>query len=447
MELKVIPITSIIFGDRFRKDYGDLNQLVVSFKEEGIIQPLAVQDMGDGTYDLLAGGRRYSAALQAQIPDIPVRIYEKDLSPLQRRSIELMENIVRKDLDWVEAAKLKEEIHKLQVAIYGEKTSTSPNAPGQSLRDTAKLLGESHALLVKDLKLAKALDMFPELAQAKTRQEAEKKLSQLHEGLIKAELAKRLDAKIASTPADKLHADICSRFIIEDFLTMVKRLPDKSIDFCEIDPPYSIDLKHLKQNHDENYIKESYNEIEFDNYLPFMFSVLSECFRVMVDNSWLVLWFGPEPWHEDMYQLLTKVGFATTRINGMWYKGATGQTMQPDRYLASCYESFYYARKGHPNILRQGRSNVFHYRGVPPDKKIHPTERPIEMIQDLLQTFCWENSRILVPFAGSGNTMLAAANLGMTAIGADLTQAYKDAFVVRVHEGMPPKYKSYKQEE
>lgn len=447
IELKVIPTNAIKTGDRFRKDYGDLNQLIVSFREEGIIQPLAVKDMGDGTYLLAAGGRRFAAALAAKIEEIPVRIYPPELNEFQLRSIELMENIARKDLDWVETAKLREEIHNLHIKMYGEKTGSSPYDTGHSLRDTAKLLNEDSSIVSKDLKLAKALEMFPELRSAKTRHEAEKKLSQLQEGLIKAELAKRLDAKLASTPVEKLHEDLCHRYIVNDFLQAVKKLPDRSIDFCEVDPPYGIDLKRLKEGHDKNYIEESYNEIDAEKYIPFMFQVLSECYRVMTLNSWLVLWFGPDPWHEDMYQLLTKVGFVTTRITGMWYKGGTGQTLQPDRYLANCYESFYYARKGNPIILRQGRANVFHYRSVPPNRKIHPTERPIEMIQDLLQTFCWESGRVLVPFAGSGNTLLAAANLGMTAIGTDLTQEYKDSFIVRVHESAPPRYKSYAKEE
>jgi ParB/RepB/Spo0J family partition protein len=446
IEMKVIPVQSIIFGERFRKDYGDLKQLVLSFKEEGIIQPLAVKDMGDGNYTLLAGGRRFTAALMAELPSVPCRIYGTDLNDLQMRSIELMENHIRKDLDWVEAAKLREAIHNLQVEIHGEKVSTAPDAPGHSLRDTANMLGLSVGQASDDLKLAKALTMFPQLAEAKNKSDAHKKLNQLQEGLIREELAKRLASKVANTPMDKIHASLCQRYIVGDFFETVKKIPDRSIDFCEVDPPYSIDLTSIKDNYDSNFKEGDYNEVQAVEYIQFMDKVIKECYRVMVENSWMVLWFAPQPWLEDMYQLLVKNGFATTRLNGIWYKGQTGQCLQPDMYMASCYENFFYARKGNPSIIRQGRANVFHYRGVPTSVKSHPTERPIEMIQDVIQTFCWENSRILVPFAGSGNTLLAAENLGMTAIGCDLTQGYKDSFVVRVHDKTPPNYKSYKED-
>jgi len=446
IEMKVVPITSINFGERFRKDYGDLDQLILSFKEEGIIQPLAVQDIGEGKYQLLAGGRRFTAATKAGIAELPVRIYPQDIGELQQRSIELMENVLRKDLDWVEVARLRSKVHELQVEIYGEKISTSPNAPGHGLRDTANLFNISAGQVSEDLKLAKALELFPQLASAKNKTDAHKKLSQIQEGLIREELASRLAAKVASTPMDRIHTALCQRYIVGDFLDTVKKIPDRSIDFCEVDPPYSIDLQAIKENYKDNFQSGDYNEVPSADYLHFMHKVIKECHRVMIENSWMVLWFAPQPWLEDMYQLLTGAGFETTRLNGIWYKGATGQCMQPDKYMASCYENFFYARKGNPSIIRQGRSNVFHYKPVSPSTKTHPTERPIEMIQDIIQTFCWEGARILVPFAGSGNTLLAAENLGMSAIGCDLTQAYKDSFIIKVHDKIPPNYCSYKQE-
>jgi site-specific DNA-methyltransferase (adenine-specific) len=388
-----------------------------------------------------------AAIMKAGILEIPVRTYPAELTELEMRSIELMENLARKDLDWVEGAKLKAEIHRLQVAIKGAKISTSPDAPGQRLQDTADLLGVSVAKLHSDIALVDAMEVFPELADAKGITEANKKLTQLKTGLIKEELAKRLDAQLATTPVDRIRANLCQRYILGNCLEVMANIPDNSMDFCEVDPPYGIDIKRLKENHDDNYQKASYNEIPADEYLPFMKQVLTHCHRILVDNAWIALWFGPDPWHEPMYQLLNEAGFKTSRITAMWYKGSVGQTLQPETNLANCYESFYYARKGNPSILRQGRSNVWHYKAVPPDKKIHPTERPIEMIQDVLQTFCWEGSRIFVPFSGSGNTLLAAANLGMTGIGTDLTKEYKDAYTVRVHESVPMKYTSYKNKE
>jgi DNA modification methylase len=51
----------------------------------------------------------------------------------------------------------------------------------------------------------------------------------------------------------------------------------------------------------------------------------------------------------------------------------------------------------------------------------------------------------MVPFLGSGNTLLATSNLGMSAFGYDLSEEYKNAYIVRVNEARPGSYKSYRE--
>jgi DNA modification methylase len=95
-------------------------------------------------------------------------------------------------------------------------------------------------------------------------------------------------------------------------------------------------------------------------------------------------------------------------------------------------------------IQRQGRANVYPYPKVVQSDKTHPTERPVELIEAILGTFVTGGSRIIVPFAGSGNTLLASSNLSLQAVGFDLTKTYKDRYVIRVAEQEPGRYKSYR---
>lgn len=444
ISMKVVPLTAIIVGDRFREDYGDLEDLVLSFKKEGIINPLTVRDNEDGTYLLVAGGRRHRAATMAMLEEVPVRCYSKELTELDMRSIELMENICRKEMDWLEASKLKKQIHLLQVEIYGEKKSTAPDAPGFSKRDTANLLGVSQASLQYDIKLADAVEMFPELSKAKNKNEATKMLQKLQESIIRAELSKRIEEKAATTPIERTHTNLINAFIVGDFFKGVSEVPNNSIDFIELDPPYAIDLNHLKRDMSEIH-KRNYNEVDENEYSVFMSEVLRECARVMSANSWMVLWHG-KVWYSTIQRILKDLDLVSNdNTIGIWNRGNVGQTNQPNLYLASCYEQFLYVRKGTPSIVRQGRSNVFTFKPVPSARKIHPTERPIEMIQEIMQTFCWEGARCLIPFLGSGNSVLAASNLGLQAFGWDLAQEHKDGYVVRVAESRPGSYRSYKE--
>lgn len=445
MEVKVVNYTDIIEGTRFREEYGDIESLVLSIKNEGLIQPLAVKDNEDGTYTILAGGRRYRAAGIASLPTIPVRVYPKNIDSLTMRSIELMENIIRKDLTWWETANLKKEVHELQIKIHGEKKSTSPTAPGWSKAMTAALLGGAESVVHDDIKLAEALLVLPQLKQAKNRNDAQKMLRSVEEGIIRQELARKVEEKTATTGIERVQQEMINRYMVGDFFNLVKKIPDKSIDIIELDPPYGIDLHTTKEGLSNGfYNKDNYNEVSVDVYEDFINKVLTECYRIMSENSWLICWFAMDPWIEEVYHAIKAAGFQTNRVVGIWTK-PTGQTKAPQYYLASAYEPFFYARKGNPIISKQGRSNIFNFKPVFQNRKSHPTERPIELIQEVLSVFGWTGARVFVPFLGSGNTILSAANLGMQAFGCDLTQDYKNSFIIKCSSCAPGSYCSYRE--
>lgn len=432
-KLELVPIANIELGDRRRGDYGDVDELAASIKERGLIHPIAVQsDDGKSPFKLCAGGRRLLACTLLEMEKVSCRIYDRPLTLLELKAIELFENIDRKDLSFKEECDLKRDIHNLMVEIHGEKTSTSPDAQGWSMRDTAKFLNRSPGGISEDIKLSSAMKVAPQLGldKCKNKSEAMKLISRTEETLIRTELAKRAEKQLGSSSKKLANA-----YIVGDFFDKIKDVPSNCIDLVEIDPPYAIDLPSIKKSdlsYKANY-GESYNEIGAEYYPTFIRNTLKECYRVMNNHSWLILWFGPDPWFEDMYCLLTEVGFKTRRLTGIWKKGnSPGQCLQPSMYLGASYENFYYARKGDANITKQGRSAIFDFDPIPPAQKIHPTERPVELIEEILRTFTWEGSRILVPFAGSGNTLIAAANSKMLPIGFDLSQEYKDAFNARL---------------
>lgn len=434
-KLDFIKATNIELGDRRREDYGDIEDLAQSISERGLIHPIAVQsDDGNPPYRLAAGGRRFMACILLGMEDIACRIYDHPLTELELRSIELLENIDRKDLSFVEECRLKKDIHDLQVEIHGEKISTSPDADGWSKRDTAGLLHKSIGGTVEDIKLAEAIISMPqlELDKCKNKREAMKVLGKTEETLIRHELAKRADEVL-----DKSDRKLANYYFVGDFLEKVKDLPDKVFDLVEMDPPYGIKLQSIKKGNlsYKSHHGDSYNEIGADVYMNFINDSLKECYRVMNDHSWLIMWFGPEPWFEPIFNTIIDVGFKCRRLTAIWKKGnSPGQCLQPSIYLESSIENFFYAYKGDANIVKQGRSCVFDFSAILPNSKVHPTERPIELMEEILSTFTWEGSRILVPFAGSGNTLIAADNLKMFPIGFDLSSDYKDGFTTKLME-------------
>ena len=79
-----------------------LDELSESIKNHGVIQPILVRPTGEGRYEIIAGERRWRAAQQAQLHEVPVII--RELSDIQAFEIALIENLQREDLNPVDEA-------------------------------------------------------------------------------------------------------------------------------------------------------------------------------------------------------------------------------------------------------------------------------------------------------------------------------------------------------
>lgn len=84
-----------------------LKELAESIKQHGIIQPIVVNDQG-GKYMIIAGERRFRAAIIAGLKTVPVII--KHYTPRQIKEVSIIENLQREDLNPIEAAKAIKEL-------------------------------------------------------------------------------------------------------------------------------------------------------------------------------------------------------------------------------------------------------------------------------------------------------------------------------------------------
>ena len=80
----------------------DLAELSESIKERGIIQPIVVREAGDGTYEIIAGERRWRAAQRAGLHDVPIAVV--DATDVQSLEFAIIENVQRADLNPIEEA-------------------------------------------------------------------------------------------------------------------------------------------------------------------------------------------------------------------------------------------------------------------------------------------------------------------------------------------------------
>ncbi|WP_372989084.1 ParB/RepB/Spo0J family partition protein [Sulfitobacter sp.] len=87
---------------RKRFDTEDLNDLANSIREKGVIQPLIVRRRENGSFEIVAGERRWRASQMAQLHQLPVII--REFTDVEVLEVAIIENIQRADLNSVEEA-------------------------------------------------------------------------------------------------------------------------------------------------------------------------------------------------------------------------------------------------------------------------------------------------------------------------------------------------------
>ncbi|MDZ7969659.1 MAG: ParB/RepB/Spo0J family partition protein [Nostoc sp. DedSLP03] len=98
-----IKLSDIVLPQQQPRRYFDpqaLLELIESVKQHGILQPLLVRTIGEGKYELVAGERRYRAATEVGLENVPVVV--RELSDDQAFQLALIENLQREDLNPVE---------------------------------------------------------------------------------------------------------------------------------------------------------------------------------------------------------------------------------------------------------------------------------------------------------------------------------------------------------
>ncbi|MDW3220309.1 MAG: ParB/RepB/Spo0J family partition protein [Acidimicrobiales bacterium] len=101
-EIDVKDVVPNRYQPREHFDEETLNALTASIAEIGVIQPIVVRETGDGTYELIAGERRWRAATRANLPAIPALV--RGVDDLASLETAVVENLHRQDLNALEEA-------------------------------------------------------------------------------------------------------------------------------------------------------------------------------------------------------------------------------------------------------------------------------------------------------------------------------------------------------
>jgi len=115
---------------------GQLQELIDSIREKGILQPLIVRRRGNG-FELIAGERRWRAAQKAGMKEVPILV--KDVSDSEMLELSLVENIQREDLNPIEEAEAYKRLME-QFDLTQEEISKKVGKDRTTITNTVRLL-------------------------------------------------------------------------------------------------------------------------------------------------------------------------------------------------------------------------------------------------------------------------------------------------------------------
>jgi DNA modification methylase len=409
-----VRLADIKVGERFRKKFDGMDELAESILKHGLIEPIIV----DEDLNLIAGERRFRAHEKLGLKTIEVKKMS-DLSDLEKKEIELEENIQRKQFTWQEEVHAKNRLHQLKVEMHG-KAVKGHEGLGWGLKDTANALGETKGTVSVDLQLAKGLRAFPELLKEKNKSTAYKKLKKMQERVLQEELNKRLKSYgLAEHPS----------IILGDCVAEMKKLEANSVDLILTDPPYGMDYEKCKtQDRDVAALQAGWEDGEEETF-DLLDKVFAEAFRVLKQDRHMFVFCACDKSH-ILVDLMRKHGFEVNSVPIIWDKGSGSYPSQGVNFVAS-YEAFLHVRKGKRKLNGSPR-NVFPIKRCSAKNKIHPTQKPTQLLRDLIGYTTTLGEMVLDPFAGSGSTIVAARETSRQAIGIEINPEYHQKIVKRL---------------
>ena len=226
------------------------------------------------------------------------------------------------------------------------------------------------------------------------------------------------------------------KLINEDCFKIISSLENESVDLILTDPPYFIsrETNFNKGGGDEKkYGSISMNFGEWDENGGMNFSFLfSEYYRILKYGGTLISFYDIFKMQE-LYDVAQKCKFKQPRI-GIWNKTNAVPINAKINYLSNCREYFISFCKGKKKTFNSYYDKAFYDYPIVGGKErtIHPTQKPLSLMEDLIKTNSNEGDIVFDPFMGSGTTGVAAVKLKRDFIGIEKDNTYYDIAESRI---------------
>jgi DNA modification methylase len=225
----------------------------------------------------------------------------------------------------------------------------------------------------------------------------------------------RNEIKKAEIQTQQVQVTISENTIQGDCLEVIKKLDDGCIDIILTDPPYGIDYISNRANHDLSITKRGILNDGKDD----AFALLDKLCDILVDkmatNSHLYF-FCSWSVYTDFIEIISKYFQIKTTL--VWDKGNKGAG-DLDYDWGNQTELIIYCIKG-KKLVNERRGNLLSVPRIHSSKMVHPTQKPIELLKQILEVSALSSDFIVDPFMGSGSTIKACNEMGLKSLGIEL---------------------------
>ena len=212
-----------------------------------------------------------------------------------------------------------------------------------------------------------------------------------------------------------------------DAVDWLATLPSASVDLVITDPPYESLEKHRKIGTTTRLKVSKSSSNQWFNIFPNerFESLFKEVYRVLSKNSHFYLFCDQETMF-FVKPIAEKMGFKFWKTI-VWDKVSIGMGY----HYRSRHEFILFFEKGKRKLNNLGVPDVLECKRV---FRGYPTEKPIPLIEILIQQSSSSGELVIDPFFGSGATFLAAKNCGREYLGSDISEDAHDYFNNREHD-------------
>ena len=261
----------------------------------------------------------------------------------------------------------------------------------------------------------------PEEVKAKLRT-GEVSINAAYKEIKKEEKKANFEAKKQLFEKEIKPENLNQNIILGDSVKVLPTLEKKSFDLLLSDPPYGMDFKSGWNN------KEKIQNDKILDTVTLFEDVLKESVPLLKDDAHFYL-FGNINFIGDIRPIIEK--YLNLKNVLIWDRKVIG--MGDLKSYGNSYDIIYFGYNKVWKDLNGTRDrDLLSYSRIDPAKNIHPTEKPIDILEYLIKKSSNENDKILEPFAGGGSTLLACKNLNRFATGVEIEEEYYNLIKNRI---------------